>query len=47
LLHGDERYHYEAPIYAGEEIVHATTVLEFYDKKGGAMEFVTFESTCQ
>lgn len=45
LLHGDERYFYEAPLYAGEEVEHTTRVLDFYDKKGGAMEFVTFEST--
>lgn len=45
LLHGDERYFYQAPIYAGEEVSFTTTVLDFYDKKGGAMEFVTFEST--
>lgn len=44
LLHGDERYFYEAPIYAGEEVEISSTVLDFYDKKGGAMEFVTFES---
>jgi acyl dehydratase len=45
LLHGDERYFYEAPLYAGEEVVFGTTVIDFYDKKGGAMEFVTLEST--
>jgi len=45
LLHGDERFFYQAPILAGEEVVHETRVVDFYDKKGGAMEFVTFEST--
>ncbi|UPT64877.1 MAG: MaoC family dehydratase N-terminal domain-containing protein [Hyphomonadaceae bacterium JAD_PAG50586_4] len=45
LLHGDERYFYAGPIYAGDEVVHATTVLDFYDKKNGAMEFVSLEST--
>lgn len=45
LLHGDERYFYEAPLYAGETVEHTTTIIDFYDKKGGAMEFVTFEST--
>jgi acyl dehydratase len=45
LLHGDERYFYQGPLYAGEEVSLTTKVLEFYDKKGGAMEFVTFEST--
>jgi acyl dehydratase len=45
LLHGDERYFYQAPLYAGEEVSLTTKVLDFYDKKGGAMEFATFEST--
>lgn len=44
LLHGDERYVYEAPIYAGEDVSLVTRIVDFYDKKGGAMEFVTFES---
>lgn len=44
LLHGDERYFYEAPIYAGEEVAFSTAIVDFYDKKGGAMEFVTCES---
>jgi len=44
LLHGDERYTYIAPIYASEEVQLTTRVIEFYDKKAGAMEFVSLES---
>lgn len=44
LLHGDERYFYHGPMYAGDEVELSTTVVDFYDKKGGAMEFVTSES---
>lgn len=44
LLHGDERYSYHSPMYAGDEVELSTTVVDFYDKKGGAMEFVTSES---
>lgn len=44
LLHGEERYFYEAPIYAGDEVDIDITITDFFDKKGGAMEFVTFES---
>lgn len=44
LLHGEERYFYEAPIYAGDEVETDIVITDFYDKKGGAMEFVTFES---
>lgn len=45
LLHGEERYFYGGPIYAGEEVLVNSRVVDFYDKKGGAMEFVTIEST--
>ena len=44
VLHGDERYFYHGPMYAGDEVELSTTVVDFYDKKGGAMEFVTSES---
>lgn len=44
LLHGDERYVYEGLIYAGDEVSLSTHIVDFYDKKGGLMEFVTFES---
>lgn len=44
LLHGDERYEYVAPIYAGEDVQFSTRVVDFYDKKGGAMEFVTLQA---
>lgn len=45
LLHGGERYFYEAPIYAGEQVEFSTRIVDFYDKKGGSMEFVTIESS--
>jgi acyl dehydratase len=45
LLHGDERYNYLGPLFAGDELTLTTTVVDFYDKKGGAMEFVTLSST--
>jgi acyl dehydratase len=44
LLHGDERYEYVAPIYAGEDVQISTRVVDFYDRKGGAMEFVSLET---
>jgi acyl dehydratase len=44
LLHGEERYFYEAPIYAGEEVELTGLVTDFFDKKGGTMEFVSIES---
>lgn len=44
LLHGDEHYSYEGLIYAGDEVSLSSRVVDFYDKKGGAMEFVSIES---
>jgi len=44
LLHGDETYEYLGLIFAGDEISFTTTVADFFDKKGGEMEFVTFVS---
>jgi len=45
LLHGDETYAYSGLIYAGDALTLTTTVLDFFDKKGGAMEFATLSST--
>lgn len=47
LLHGDEHYDYLQPVFAGEEVTLITTVTDFYEKKGGALEFVTLRSTVE
>lgn len=47
LLHGDERYDYQDPVFAGDHVTLTTTVVNFYDKKGGLMEFVTLESVVE
>ncbi len=47
LLHGDERYDYSGPIFAGDEVTLTTDILDFYEKKGGAMEFVTIASVVE
>lgn len=44
LLHGDERYRYTGHIFAGDTVTLTTTVVDFYDKKGGALEFVALSS---
>lgn len=44
LLHGDETYDYFGLIFAGDEVTLITTIINFYERKGGAMEFVTIES---
>lgn len=44
LLHGEEHYTYEGLIYAGDTVSLTTTIFDFYEKKVGLLEFVTFES---
>ena len=41
LLHADEAYDYFGPIFAGDEVTLKTSIVDFYDKKGGDLEFVT------
>lgn len=45
LLHGDEHYEYFGLMFAGDEVSLTTTIVGFYEKKGGIMEFVTIESS--
>lgn len=45
LLHGDESYAYHGLIFAGDTLQLDTRIIDFYEKKGGLMEFVTIEST--
>lgn len=45
LLHGEERYDYGGPIYAGDTLIVETEVTGFEDKKGGALEFAYLRTT--
>ncbi|WP_428394390.1 MaoC family dehydratase N-terminal domain-containing protein [Lichenicoccus sp.] len=47
LLHGEEQYDYAGPMFAGDQVTLTTTVVDFYDKKGGTMEFVTLQSVVE
>lgn len=40
ILHGEQRFEYYRPIYAGDQVTLVTTTSEIFDKKGGALEFV-------
>jgi len=44
LLHGIEEYQYSGLIHAGDVLTLTTTVVDFYDKKAGAMEFAVLRS---
>jgi acyl dehydratase len=41
LLHGDETFRYRGLVYAGDALEMTTTVVDFFDRKNGALEFVT------
>ena len=44
LLHGEQSFRYHKPVCAGDRIMVQSTISEIYDKKGGALEFVTRSS---
>ena len=45
LLHGEQHYAYAGLMYAGDELSVSTEVLDFYDKRGGILEFAVLGST--
>ncbi len=47
LLHGAETYEYLGLIFAADELTMTTLITDFYDKKGGDLEFVTFVSVLE
>jgi hypothetical protein len=44
VLHAEQQFDYEAPILAGQVVTVSRRVVDLYEKKGGAMEFVVIES---
>jgi hypothetical protein len=44
LLHGEQRFTYEGLMYAGEDVEAQTQVVDFYDKRGGLLEFAVLGS---
>jgi hypothetical protein len=45
LLHGEQHFAYDGLMYAGDEVVITTLVEDFFDKRGGLLEFVVLLST--
>lgn len=45
VLHGEQSFEYFEPICAGDTITLQDKVTDIFDKKGGALEFVLFETT--
>lgn len=44
LLHGEESFEYYGSIYAHDTITIQTTITDMYDRKGGELEFMVFET---
>jgi hypothetical protein len=40
ILHGQQRFEYHAPAFAGDTLSFDASIGDIFDKKGGALEFV-------
>ena len=45
MLHGEQRFFYERPVYVGDRIRLSTRIADIYDKKGGALEFIVLDTS--
>jgi acyl dehydratase len=44
VLHGEQAFAYHQMAYAGDELTTASTVVDYYEKKGGALQFIVTET---
>jgi acyl dehydratase len=44
LLHGEQQFSYHAMAHAGDRLSFEPQIVDIYDKKGGALEFVVRET---
>ena len=44
ILHGEQGFSYHRPACAGDEVTVDSTLVDIYDKKGGALEFIVRDS---
>jgi acyl dehydratase len=44
LLHAEQSYVYHAPAYAGDTLTYEPRIVDVYDKKDGALEFLVKET---
>ncbi len=45
VLHGSQQFEYFAPVCAGDQITLQSTIVDIFDKKDGALEFIVEEMT--
>jgi len=44
ILHGEQRFRYHQPVCAGDRLRFRARIADIYDKKNGALEFVTIDT---
>jgi acyl dehydratase len=44
ILHGSQEFEYLGQIHAGDAITQSSRIVDIFDKKGGALEFIVQES---
>jgi acyl dehydratase len=44
VLHAEQSFEYIGPVYVGDEIRVARKVVDVFEKKGGALEFIAIDS---
>lgn len=45
ILHGEQRFAYHRPIYAGDRLTLTTVTSDIYAKKGGALDFIVQDTS--
>ena len=45
ILHAGQTYKYHKPVYAGDVITMESQIVDLYEKKNGALQFIEFQST--
>lgn len=45
ILHGSQKFEYPGSVYAGDTITVRSKIVDMFDKKNGALEFVVTENT--
>lgn len=43
VLHGEQSFHYHTPACAGDTLTFESRIVDMYDKKNGALEFIVKE----
>jgi acyl dehydratase len=44
MLHGEQRFRYDAPAFAGDELTFRPRLTDVYERKGGALRFFVRET---